>query len=211
MDIENTFKPYDTDKKSHGYLKFYEDAFGKYREKVRSFLEIGVHQGESLKAWRDYFPNAKIVGAEIRNPKNVKIKNESRISVEFGDATNENFIEQLIGKYKSFDIVLDDGSHMSNDMRKTFNLLWNHTNMIYCIEDLGTQYEHLDFPGRGRKFGQRFIENFDPFTRDLKNFIDDVMMLRTDIFKISFYKWQAYIFKENYGSKMERRSIPLGM
>ena len=148
--MKNIFEKYRTDKNILGYIPLYVDSFEKYRQSIKLFLEIGVWQGESLKSWRDYFPNAHIIGVEI-DSKAVKIeKNESRISVEIGDSTNANFVNRLVKKYGSFDIILDDGSHRSVDMRKSFKLFWPHTNLVYCIEDLHTQYPLNCVPKGGR-------------------------------------------------------------
>jgi len=193
--LKKIFEKYDTDKKTHGYIPLYEDAFKKHRSTVKRFVEIGVHRGESLRAWRDYFPNAHIIGIEI-NPKSVDdaLKNEPRITLEIGDATDTGFVRKLINKYKNFDIVLDDGSHKSTDMRKSFNLLWPVTNLIYCIEDLTTQYPKNKY--KGRPYDMSFIPDVSYMT-DLRALIDSLntMNSRMDIFKICFYKWQVYIHR----------------
>ena len=67
-----------TDKSSyvHGYTRLYETHFASRRPTVRRLLEIGVgginswhgyettEGGQSLRMWRDYFPNAEIVGID---------------------------------------------------------------------------------------------------------------------------------------------------
>ena len=195
--MKNIFDKYNTDKKTHGYIEIYADNFEKYRNSVKTFLEIGVHEGESLKAWRDYFPNAHIVGAEMHLP-SIKIRNEPRITIEHGDATKNEFAQRLFKRYGNFDIVLDDGSHRSTDIRKSFQLFWSHTKLIYCIEDLGTQYPQNEFPKRNRKFGHQFVPDKLSYMNDLKKLVDDINQIpkvRDDIFKISFYKWQVYIYR----------------
>ena len=64
----------------------------------------------SLRAWRDYFVNANIYGADI--DKNI-LKNEHKIETYYVDQTNPITIKKLfenIGNIK-FDIILDDGFH----------------------------------------------------------------------------------------------------
>ena len=53
-----------------------------------------------------------------------------------------NFLESLINKLKNFDIIIDDGSHQSKHIIKSFNFLFPYlnTNGIYVIEDLQTSY-----------------------------------------------------------------------
>ena len=75
----------------HNYSDYYSEIFYHKRNEVKNFLEIGLgtnneelpsNMGKdgtplaSLKAWRDYFLNANIYGADI--DKNI-LKNEDRI------------------------------------------------------------------------------------------------------------------------------------
>jgi hypothetical protein len=74
-----------TDKSSwgHDYLRFYEPYFGTLRETEIRFLEIGVAGGASLRVWEEYFPKAKVIGADI-NPA-AKVFARDRISTEIVD------------------------------------------------------------------------------------------------------------------------------
>ncbi len=195
--MKDVFRKYKTDKKSLGYIPFYYDSFEKYRQSVTRMLEIGVYRGESLRAWSEFFPNAKIVGAEINSQQRWTVNPETpRVTVEIGDATDPKFIDKLIEKYHDFDIVLDDGSHNSIDMRKSFKLLWPHTKLVYCIEDLGTQYPNNHFKGHG-KYEYLFIPDGKPYMTDLKCMVDGINTDKIkDIFKICFYKWQAHIWRD---------------
>src|SRR5262245_59478220 len=72
---------YGTDKSSqtHGYTRLYEQHFRRRRVGVRSVLEIGVGGvtsgtgyetttgGQSLRMWRDYFPDDELVGIDFNN------------------------------------------------------------------------------------------------------------------------------------------------
>ena len=66
----------------HNYSEYYSELFFNRRKKVKNFLEIGLgtnnismasNMGKdgvplaSLKAWRDYFENANIYGADIEH------------------------------------------------------------------------------------------------------------------------------------------------
>ena len=59
--LHDIFNKYDSDKNSkfHNYSRQYEELLKKYRGGDIRLLEIGVHQGESLKIWREAFPNAE--------------------------------------------------------------------------------------------------------------------------------------------------------
>ena len=67
----------------------------------------------SLRAWRDYFKNANIYGADI--DKNI-LKDEERIKTFYVDQTNPKSIKDLFNKIenKKFDIILEDGLHEFN-------------------------------------------------------------------------------------------------
>ena len=62
--LEDIGRKWGTDKSTvlHHYLNFYERFLSPIRSDVKKVLEIGVLFGQSVKMWRDYFPNAQIVG-----------------------------------------------------------------------------------------------------------------------------------------------------
>jgi hypothetical protein len=109
----------------HNYSKYYSEIFFNKRKKVKNFLEIGLGTNNlnlasnmgadgvplaSLRAWRDFFENANIYGADI--DKNI-LKNEKRIKTFFVDQKNPEAIKLLfeqIGE-DTFDIILEDGLH----------------------------------------------------------------------------------------------------
>ena len=138
--VDTIFAKYNTDKnnRGHNYSRQYEDLFRKYREKPIIYLEIGIFEGESLKAMREVFKNARyIIGIDI-NPNCKKYEDlERNIFVEIGDATSEDFIKSVISKYQNFDIILDDGSHTNKDVIKSFELLFPllNDNGLYIVED----------------------------------------------------------------------------
>ena len=112
----------------HNYADFYSEIFFHRRNEIKSFLEIGLGTNNvnipsnmgidgvplaSLRAWRDYFKNAQIYGADI--DKSI-LTNEERIKTFFVDQTNPESIKKLfnsIGDLK-FDIILEDGLHEYN-------------------------------------------------------------------------------------------------
>lgn len=134
------FDKFRTDKNSswHNYGRQYEDLFRYYRDKPIKYLEIGVFEGESLKAMREVFKNAiYIVGIDI-NPECHKYQNpDDNIFIEIGDVKDTNFLNNIITKYGCFDIILDDGSHINKDVIIAFDNLFPLLNDkgIYIIED----------------------------------------------------------------------------
>ena len=48
----------------HQYTPTYYKLLEPYRYNIKSVLEIGVNYGPSLRMWRDFFPNAHIIGLD---------------------------------------------------------------------------------------------------------------------------------------------------
>jgi len=97
----------------HNYADFYEMVFGGMRRHVKAVLECGIGQysrGGSLRAWREYFPNAIITGVDIDE---AILFDEERIETYQVDQTSPASIKQFLEKVKDrkFDIIIDDGLH----------------------------------------------------------------------------------------------------
>jgi hypothetical protein len=156
------FMKCDTDKAQ--YHDAYEDCFSNTREDVELLFEIGVCRGGSVRGFREYFSNALIVGIDI-DP--LCYFEEDRIEIEIGDATKKEYIDSLIMKYGRPDIVIDDGSHFSKDIKESFELLYPHVCICYVIEDCGKQY---------REFRNGFyINDGIPATTIIHNKIDELL------------------------------------
>ena len=136
----------------HNYSDFYSELFFNKKNIIKNFLEIGLGTNDitkasnmgkngiplaSLKAWRDYFENADIYGADI--DKNI-LKNENRIRTFYVDQTDPSTINELfknIGQIK-FDVILEDGLHEFNANICFFenSIKHLHDDGIYIIEDV---------------------------------------------------------------------------
>ena len=131
-------KKYPTSKNISGFMELYESFFKDYKDKNINILEIGVDNGDSLRVWREYFSKANICGIDIIK-KNFKISN---VEILFGSQNDPIFLDTVIKKYNNFDIIIDDGSHLSKHIIFSFNYLFKHLNNegLYIIEDLQTSY-----------------------------------------------------------------------
>jgi|WetSurMetagenome_2_1015567.scaffolds.fasta_scaffold00534_18 hypothetical protein len=137
--FEEIFSRHDTDKVNPGHYEYgYENEFSRIRNDVKLIFEIGVNRGGSVRAWKEYFPNAVIVGLEIDPSCYFE---EERIKIEIGNASTKEFIDSILQKYGNPEIVVDDGSHFSSDIKKSFELLYPHVKLCYVIEDYGTQFQ----------------------------------------------------------------------
>lgn len=95
----------------HSYIEnFYNDKFALKQTSALNVLEIGIHLGDSLRLWKDYFTNANIFGIDINLP---PLSNElfadQRLSIIRGNAYSGAIINVFKDEY--FDIIIDDGPH----------------------------------------------------------------------------------------------------
>jgi cephalosporin hydroxylase len=125
------------------YLYTYENILSDYSEKEINFLEIGIQNGGSLEIWSKFFSKAKhLVGCDINELCRELIFEDSRIEVIVGDANSLQTYNDVKDKCNNFDIVLDDGSHLSSDIVKTFTHYFPLLNEggIFIVEDLHCSY-----------------------------------------------------------------------
>ena len=64
MNLTEIGKLYGTDKVTQGFTDVYQVRLEPLRFKVQKLLEVGVFFGASLQMWRDYFPNAHVLGLD---------------------------------------------------------------------------------------------------------------------------------------------------
>jgi glycosyltransferase involved in cell wall biosynthesis len=125
------------------YLEEYDRLFSPFRERPISILEIGVQNGGSLLIWSKYFASAlHIVGCDI-NPDCSKLRfTDPRIAVVIGDANTDD-VESIIATSSAhFDLVVDDGSHNSSDIVRSFPRYFERLSDggLYVAEDLHCSY-----------------------------------------------------------------------
>lgn len=105
---------YFTDKIDLGYIhKIYNIIVQDNREQFLNVLEIGIHDGESMKLWRDFFINANIVGIDLASSS--KFYNKNRINEIYGNAYSPNIFSKL--ENINFDLMIDDGPHTLDTMK----------------------------------------------------------------------------------------------
>lgn len=128
----------------HSYTPVYFDLLKHLRERPLRMLEIGVggyghpgRGGESLATWRDFFPDAFIVGVDIQ-PKTLDLG--ARVRILQGSQVDAGFLAEAVGEYGPFDVILDDGSHMNAHVVETFGILFPtlRPGGIYIVEDVQT-------------------------------------------------------------------------
>ncbi len=156
--------------KPHSYTNLYNSLFGHCRDQIKLVFECGIGSnksiyksnmtssgkpGASLKMWRDFFPNARIYGADI--DKDI-LFNDDRISTFYVDQLNSDSIKEMWKKINlnNFDIIIDDGMHTFESSR---NFFVNSFEMlkeggIYIIEDV----DYKDFKNYSKEFSNFNLE-----------------------------------------------------
>mgnify|MGYP000105844734 FL=1 len=130
----------------HGYHRFYEHHFEKYRARPNlRIFEIGLARGSSMNLWCGYFPTAEIVGVDITlHPDCFPCELASGVYVYSGDAGQEDLLRRMIGtETQKFDIIVDDGSHLPEHQLLAFNILFDAGLKFggkYVIEDIETSF-----------------------------------------------------------------------
>ena len=145
LSLDEIGRKHGTDKSSayHDYLRFYESFFAERRNHDLSILEIGVFNGQSLKTWDEYFPNAKIVGVDITP--SAKRFEDGRIAIEIADQSNIEHLTSVALKHGPFDLIVEDGSHMCEHQITSLRTLFPFVRDggIYIVEDLQTNYGQM--------------------------------------------------------------------
>ncbi len=153
-DLSVLIEKYGSDKFLSHYTDAYHDVFKDIRGEVRDFMEIGIgsllpvessavgflnhhpnyRPGGSLRAWRDYFPNAEIVGVDIAEDCRIT---EDRISSLIFSSTDAYAKYVHLGN-RQFDIIIDDGLHVAEAQLATLFNMFPHVKDggYYCIEDM---------------------------------------------------------------------------
>jgi len=99
-------------------------------------MEIGLAMGLSLAMWREYIPVGRIIGVDLSIAFDPAPHLASGTILITADATKPAFLDKI--KDYTFDVVIDDGSHMANDQASTFKMLKPKMNRggIYVVEDI---------------------------------------------------------------------------
>lgn len=165
--IDTIFERHNTDKKPsfHNYSRQYNTLFQEYRDKPLKYLEIGVFNGGSIRAMREVFLNAScIVGLDIDSRCKEYEDTSRNIFVEIGNATDASFIKQITETYGTFDVILDDGSHVNRDVIKSFELLFPllNDNGLYVVEDT-ICHKHNGYIDNNYKNHLDYFHSYTPF------------------------------------------------
>lgn len=125
------------------YLSNYDRFFYDFRDRDINLLEIGIQNGGSLEIWSSYFPHAKkLIGCDINPDCRRLIYKDPRIAVVIGDVNLDETEEAILSHTPTYDLIIDDGSHRSSDIVKTFSRYFPHLTEggVFVVEDLHCSY-----------------------------------------------------------------------
>lgn len=144
-----------TDKASnhHNYTPIYERYLGAMRNDPLLILEIGVggdehpeRGGQSLKMWRDYFPQAMVVGVDLYQK---RLQLGPRIRVYRAGQTDPDALDAILKEVGTPDVIIDDASHHNALTTQTFRILFPKLKPggLYFVEDVHTSYWRQHYGG----------------------------------------------------------------
>ena len=121
----------------HNYTPAYHEMFGHRRETVRRVLEVGVNAGSSLRMWAEYFPNADVVGLDIRRE---VLFTAGRVQCHYADQGDPESLRAAVEASGGglFDLIIDDGSHDYTHQLVTAETLLPYLTPdgVFVIEDI---------------------------------------------------------------------------
>lgn len=134
------------EKLGHDYTPVYYDLFKDKRMTIRKVVELGIgHQecmwtgyrtGASLYMWREFFPNAQIIGIDIEDKCQFT---DDRITTYKCDQTDKlEFLNTLNSIGKDIDLFVDDGLHLPDAQSSACAMAMPYVKRdgIYIIEDV---------------------------------------------------------------------------
>ena len=217
------------------YLEVYSEIFANKRNmEGLTLLEIGIQNGGSLQTWLTFFTKIKkLIGTDI-DPKCSKLKYKSnKIQLVIGDINDDLTIKKIIKIEKKFDVIIDDGSHLSSDIIVTFLNLFKYikNDGLYIAEDLHCSY-WKDFEGGLNKkdsannFFKKLSDvvnmehwikqkddlysHFEDFPVIKKMHIDDLFLIASQVHSIEFRNSICIIKKKKISSNLIGKRLITG-
>lgn len=184
--------PYVKNLHRHPYTAVYDFLFFPFKNKNISFAEFGVYENQSMKCWREYFPNAFLYAFDndqkhLTSAINDNLKDTHYSFVDV--ASSHSIQETLTSTNTQFDIILDDASHKLDHQ---INIIKNSYSFIkpggiLIIEDIfrkTPEKKYIDAIGDYEKYFDRIIFILcEHLNRDSSGWDNDkiLVMIRNDI------------------------------
>lgn len=161
-ELVRIFEKYSLDKLYHKYENLYYDILKTID--IKNLLEIGIgtidetkasnmHHyktnsastytfGNSLRAWRDYLPDANIYGIDI--DENTMFE-EERIKTFCSSSMDKDKMDSILSGLGTFDLIIDDGLHTLEANLTTLEITFPYLKEggYYVIEDINERPDCL--------------------------------------------------------------------
>lgn len=135
--------PYNKDDSlhKHPYTAIYDLLFSQIRYNRIFLAEIGILNNNSMKCWREYFPNANLYGYEWNDDFLKKAITDGLHNTEYRKMNVKDvksIRQEMIGEI--FDIIIDDSTHEFSDQINIINNVYECLPLggMLIIEDIFT-------------------------------------------------------------------------
>lgn len=179
----------------HAYALDYYRLFNPFRQEEFNLLEIGLavpaktdgaaRDAPSLRAWRQFFPNAMLYGYDIED---FSWFSQPGTTTFQGDQSSRETLSRFIESADSprFGLVVDDGSHASSHQQVSLAALFPYVEPggMYVIEDL--HWQPFEESPTTNEVLRSFVDRgaFEsPFVRD-----DEARYLTSAIDHVTFFR-----------------------
>ena len=183
------------------YLDVYQRILDPFQGRPISLLELGVHSGHSLLLWREFLPEARIAGLDLRGcPEN--IDGLDNVTFIHGRQEDAALLEATARQHGPFDLIFDDASHIGRLTKASYLHLIGHLKPggLYIFEDIAASAKLPDWPDyapmeAAADQGDRFPSYDVGMIGVLKQLVDQVAVGSNVIESLCFYPSMAVLKK----------------
>ena len=189
----------DVTKKPPRYFSAYEVAFGPLRHEPISILELGVHNGGSLRVFREYFTKARIIGLDIQDRPRGFPNNADFVK---GSQADSGTLAKICEMGAPFDIIIDDAAHIGRLAKASYEYLY-HDHLkpggIYVLEDCTPSLTRDNWPDSHPYTPPvdegNMLPSFQHGMPGLVKQIMDQMMLKGSPYRMDQHRSVAILYK----------------
>ena len=160
-----------------------------------------MHSGHSLLLWREYLPEARIVGLDLRDPPD-NLKGLENVTYIHGRQEDRAALDCAVADHGPFDLIVDDASHVGRLTKASYLHLIRHLKPggLYIFEDIAASVSLPDWPDYAPMVenpdqGDRFPSYETGMIGVLKQLVDQAALGRREIASLSFYPSMAVLRK----------------
>jgi hypothetical protein len=192
MELDAIGLKHGTDKasNSHDYLHLYQRRLAHLRDQAFVMIEVGVDRGGSVRMWSEYFPRATIVGIDLHD--DCRQHEQGNISIRIGNASDPQFLFEVLREFGRPLVFLDDGSHRWDHQIRTLQIMFPilRPTGLYIVEDLDTSFQGR--LAQAAYQGYSTISAFDYFGLLARRVVGDAMFddeKPYDLFVNDYFNW----------------------